>query len=163
MIKTLVKNTIYYYLISFFLGGSLFYLREDGLIEYKYCLFLIPIIINIYKYFEYDLKKLLNTRYKVTIYLNSGEILYLNGYMDSGNELIEPYTHKKVIIINKEVNEDYYLVPYSTINNNSLIKCFNPKKVYIDGIGERKDISVGVINKKFNGYNCLLNYKLMEE
>lgn len=162
-IKTLVKNTIYYYLISFFLGGSLFYLREDGLIEYKYCLFLIPIIINIYKYFEYDLKKLLNTRYKVTIYLNSGEILYLNGYMDSGNELIEPYTHKKVIIINKEVNEEYYLVPYSTINNNSLIKCFNPKKVYIDGIGERKDISVGVINKKFNGYNCLLNYKLMEE
>ncbi|MGM9878259.1 MAG: sigma-E processing peptidase SpoIIGA [Bacilli bacterium] len=161
--KTLIKNTIYYYLMSFFLGGSLFYLREDGLIKYKYCLFLIPIIINIYKYFEYDLKKMLNTRYKVTIYLNNGKILYLNGYMDSGNELIEPYSNKKVIIINQEVDENYYLVPYSTINNTSLIKCFNPKKVYIDGIGERKDISVGVVNKKFVGYNCLLNYKLMEE
>ena len=65
--KTLIKNTVYYYLMSFFLGGSLFYLREDGLIKYKYCLFLIPIIINIYKYFEYDLKKILNTRYIVTI------------------------------------------------------------------------------------------------
>ena len=161
--KTLIKNTVYYYLLSFFLGGSLFYLREDGLIKYKYCLFLIPIIINIYKYFEYDLKKILNTRYKVTIYLNNGKILYLNGYMDSGNELIEPYSNKKVIIINQEVDENYYLVPYSTINNTSLIKCFNPKKVYIDGIGERKDISVGVVNKKFVGYNCLLNYKLMEE
>ncbi|MDD6272538.1 MAG: sigma-E processing peptidase SpoIIGA [bacterium] len=161
--KTLIKNTVYYYLMSFFLGGSLFYLREDGLIKYKYCLFLIPIIINIYKYFEYDLKKILNTRYKVTIYLNNGKILYLNGYMDSGNELIEPYSNKKVIIINQEVDENYYLVPYSTINNTSLIKCFNPKKVYIDGIGERKDISVGVVNKKFVGYNCLLNYKLMEE
>ncbi len=161
--KTLIKNTIYYYIVSFFLGGSLFYLREDGLIKYKYCLFLIPIIIHIYKYFEYNLKKILDTRYKVTIYLNNGEVLFLNGFMDTGNELIEPYGNKKVIIINKEVNENYYLVPYSTINNNSLIKCFNPKKVYIDGFGQRDDVCIGVINKKFNGYNCILNYKLMEE
>lgn len=161
--KTLIKNTVYYFIISFFLGGTLYYLKEEGLFKYKYYLFLIPLIIHIYSYFEYNLKKIINTRYKVTIYLNNGEILYLNGYMDTGNELIEPYSNRKVIIINKEVNEDYYLVPYNTINNSSLIKCFNPKKVYIDGIGQRNDISVGVINKKFAGYNCLLNYKLMEE
>ena len=75
----------------------------------------------------------------------------------------EPYTNRKVIIINKEVDENYYLIPYKTIDNYSLMKCFNPKKVYIDGLGERNDVSVGVVSKKFNGYRCLLNYGLMEE
>ena len=82
--------------------------------------------------------------------------------MDSGNSLIDPFSNKKVIIINKDVDEDFYLVPYKTIDSESLIKCFKPRKVYIDGIGERNDVVVGVINKKFNGFNCLLNYKLME-
>ena len=83
--------------------------------------------------------------------------------MDSGNSLIDPFSNKKVIIINKKVDENFYLVPYKTINSESLIKCFKPKKVFIDGIGVRDDVVVGVINKKFNGFNCLLNYKLMEE
>ena len=83
--------------------------------------------------------------------------------MDTGNSLIEPYNNRKVIIINKKVDEKYFLVPYKTINDESLIKCFNPRKVYIDGLGERNDISVGIINKRFIGYNCLLNCKLMEE
>ena len=43
-----------------------------------------------------------------------------------------------------------------------MIKCFNPKEVFIEGLGRRNDISVGVINKKFMGYDCLLNYKLLE-
>ena len=37
--------------------------------------------------------------------------------MDSGNTLIEPYGNRKVIIINKKINENYYLVPYKTIDN----------------------------------------------
>ena len=83
--------------------------------------------------------------------------------MDTGNTLIEPFNNKKVIIIHKKIKENYFYVPYKTIDNDSLIKCFNPKKVYIDGIGERNDICIGVINKRFIGYNCLLNYRLMEE
>ncbi len=162
-IKDFIKNIIYYYIINFFLGGCLFYLKNESVIKYKYVVLLIPIIMNIYKYFTYNLKNILSLKYKVTVYLNNGEILYLNGYMDSGNNLIEPYSNKKVIIINKKVDENFYLVPYSTIDNSSLIKCFNPKKVYIDGIGERNDISIGVIDKRLKGYNCLLNYKLLEE
>ena len=161
-IKDFIKNIIYYYIINFFLGGILYYLKTESVIKYKYILLFIPLIMSIYKYFINNLKSYLSLKYKVTVYLNNGKILYLNGFMDSGNNLIEPYSNKKVIIINKEINENYYLVPYSTIDNRSLIKCFNPKKVYIEGIGERNDISIGVINKKFKGYNCLLNYKLLE-
>ena len=83
--------------------------------------------------------------------------------MDTGNTLKEPYSNKNVIIINKNINENFFLVPFKTIDNSSLIKCFKPKKVYIDGLGERKDIVVGISNKKFKGFNCLLNYNLMEE
>lgn len=165
-IKTFIKNLVYFYIISFFLGGTLTYLKNESIIKYKYVLFFIPIIMNIYKYFTYNLKNILSLNYKVSIYLNNGKILYLNGKMDSGNTLIEPYSNKKVIIINnKHIKEDekFYLVPYSTIDNTSLIKCFNPKKVYIDGLGERNDISIGLINKKFIGFNCLLNYKILED
>lgn len=161
-IKTLIKELLYFYIICFFLGGTLYYFKIEDLISYQYILLLIPIIMNIYKYFEYNLKSILKTRYRVNIYLNDDKVLYLNGFLDTGNTLIDPYSGNKIIIINKKVNENYFFVPYNTINNTSLLKCFNPKIVYIEGIGKRNDITVGITNKKFKGYNCLLNYKLME-
>jgi len=158
------NNMIYFYTLSFVLGGVLYYFKlESKLIKYKYFLLLIPIIMNIYKYLSYNLKNYFSLIYKVDIYLNSGKVLKLNGYMDTANTLNEPYSNKKVIIINKEVNEKFFLVPFETINERSFIKCFKPKRVYIEGFGDRKDVVVGVINKKFRGYDCLLNYNLMEE
>ena len=159
----LLKNIIYYYMLNFIVGGFLFYFKNEGLFNYRYYLLLVPIFMNVYKYYSYNIKNYLKLKYKVTVYLKNGKILYLNGYMDSANTLIEPYTKRKVIIINKQIKEDYYFVPYRTIDNYSLIKCFNPKEVYIDGIGLRKDISIGIVNRRFKGYNCLLNYKLMED
>ena len=162
-LRTFIKNCIYFFIFNFFLGGALFYFKNSGLVKYRIILFFIPVFMNIYKRFSYNLRNVFSLKHKVTVYLNNGKILYLNGYMDTGNNLIEPYTHRKVIIINKKIDEKFYLVPYKTINDYSLLKCFNPKKVYIDGLGERNDVSIGIINKKFVGYNCLLNNKLMEE
>lgn len=162
-LKEFIKRLIYFYMFSFFLGGTLYYLKIESLVKYQYYLLLIPIIMNILKYFTYNLKNIISLRHKVTIYLKNGKVLYLNGYMDTGNTLKEPYSNKNVIIINKNINENFFLVPFKTIDNSSLIKCFKPKKVYIDGFGERKDIVVGISNKKFKGFNCLLNYNLMEE
>ena len=161
-IKTLIKNTIYFNIVNFFLGGILYYLKDSNIMNYKLIILTIPLLLRIYKYFVFNMKNILKNRYKVTIYLNNGKILFLNGYMDTGNNLIEPYNNRKVIIINKKVDENFYLVPYKTINSFSLLKCFNPKKVYIDGLGEINDISVGVVNKRFNGFNCLLNNRLLE-
>ena len=161
--NNLIKNVIYFYVFSFLLGGTLYYFKIENLIKYEFILLLIPLFMNIYKYLAYNLKNLINTRYKVTIYLNDGHILYLNGFMDTGNNLIDPITNKKVIIINKNIQENYILVPYKTVDNESLIKCFKPRKVYIDGLGERKDVLVGIVNKKFIGFNCLLNNLLLED
>ena len=161
-IKSFFKEIVYFYILCFFLGGTLYYFKIENLMKYQYILLFIPIIMNIYKYFEYNLKNILTTRYKVTIYLNNGKTLYLNGMLDTGNSLIEPYNGKKVIMINKKVSENFFLVPYKTIDSTSLLKCFTPRKVFIDGLGQRDDVVVGVVNKKFNGFNCLLNYKLVE-
>ncbi len=162
-IKSFIKNIIYFYSFSFLLGGTLYYFKVENLLKYEYFLLFIPVIMNSYKKLTYNLKNILSTKYKVTVYLNNGNILYLNGHMDTGNSLIDPITNKKVIIINKNINENYFFVPYRTIDNESLMKCFKPKKVYIDGIGERNDILVGIVNKKFIGFNCLLNSCLLEE
>ena len=161
-LKEFIKKLIYFYMFSFFLGGTLYYLKIESLVRYQYYLLLIPLIMNTLKYFTYNLKNIISLRHKVTIYLKNGKVLYLNGYMDTGNTLKEPYTNKNVIIINKQIDENFFLVPFKTIDNSSLIKCFKPKKVFIDGLGERKDIVVGISNKKFKGFNCLLNYNLME-
>lgn len=161
-IKEFIRNLMYFYMFSFFLGGTLYYLKIESLVKYQYYLLLIPFIMNVLKALTYNLKNIISLRHKVTIYLKNGKVLYLNGYMDTGNTLKDPYTNKNVIIINKEIDENYFLVPYKTIDNTSLIKCFKPKKIYIDGLGERKDIIVGITNKKFKGFNCLLNYNLME-
>lgn len=162
-INSFIKNILYFYMFSFFLGGTLYYLKIESLVKYQYYLLLIPLIMNILKKLTYNLKEIINLKHKVTIYLKSGKILYLDGYMDTGNTLKEPYSNKNVIIINKYVDENFFLIPFKTIDNSSLIKCFKPKKVYIDGIGERTDIVVGITNKKFKGFNCLLNYNIMED
>ena len=162
-VKSLIKNVSYFYIINFFLGGILYYFKNENLFKYKFIIFLIPLFLNIYRYFLNDFKKIISLKYKVTVYLNNGKIIYLNGLLDTGNNLIEPFSNRKVIITNKKIKENYYLVPYTTIDRVSLLKCFNPKKVYIDGLGERDDISIGIVNKRFIGFNCLLNNKLMEE
>jgi stage II sporulation protein GA (sporulation sigma-E factor processing peptidase) len=162
-IKTFANTLIYFYSFAFLLGGILYFFKMENLIKYQFVLLFIPLIMHFYKKLTYNLKILLTTKYKVNIYLKNGKILYLNGYMDTGNNLIDPVTLKKIIIINKDVDENFMLVPYKTIDNESLMKCFKPQKIYIDGIGERNDILVGVINKKFIGYNCLLNNQLLKE
>lgn len=160
--KSFFNNLVWFYSLSFFLGGFLYYIKLN-VYNYKYYLFLVPIVLNVYRYFIKDLISNISLRYKVNIYLNNGDILCLNGYMDTGNTLVEPYNNKNVIIINKDfVTEDYFLVPYETIGGSSLIKCFKPKKVFIDGFGEIEDVVIGVVNRKFSGYECLLNYNLME-
>ena len=120
--KTLIKNTVYFYFINFLLGGFLLYFKNEKIFKYKYFILLVPFIMKICKFFAYNLKNKISLRYKVTIYLNNGKILYLNGYMDTANTLTEPYSNKKVIIINKKIDENYFLVPYKTINSKSLIK-----------------------------------------
>lgn len=184
-IKYILINLFYFYLISIILGGFLYYLNIEfsykniGMVFYhkgmgvNYIFLLIasPIILYIYTKEMKKLKEYNSLIYKVDVYLNHDKVVRLNGFMDTGNTLIEPYKKRKVVIAySKElenlVNEkNIILVPFESINGKGLLKCIKVDKLYIEGIGIRKDIVIGLSKEKIkkNGINCILNYLLMED
>lgn len=184
-VKYILTNLFYFYLTSIILGGFLYYLNIEfsykniGMIFYhkgmgiNYIFLLIasPIILYIYTKEMKKLKEYNSLNFKVDVYINHNKAVRLNGFMDTGNTLIEPYKKRKVIVAySKEleslVNEkNILLVPFESVNGKGLLKCIKVDKLYIEGIGIKTDVVVGLSKEKIkrNGINCILNYLLLEE
>lgn len=182
-IKHFFNNILYFYTTSILLGGFLYFLNIqigyekvgltfiDNNIKLNFLVVVIfsPFILYIYIRQIKELRYFYSNRKKVSVYLDDNKVIELNGYVDSGNTLIEPYGKKYVIIAySKELDDyskvnNYILVPYKTLNYEGIIKCIVPKCVYIDGIGLKYDVVVGISESKIkmDGINCLLNI-LME-
>ena len=115
-----------------------------------------------------SIKNNYNNYYKVIIYIGNNSIS-VTGYLDTGNKLVSPYSNKPVIILHNKSpvfdNMDYVLIPYNTIDNFGFIKCYKPDKVYIEGVGDRYSLLVGVTQNIINidGVECILNTKILEE
>ena len=58
--------------------------------------------------------------------------------MDTGNNLVDPYKKRPIILVNYEkikkyiTNKKELLVPYNSINNNGLLRCIKVLKIEID-------------------------------
>ena len=181
-IKYFFNNILYFYTTSILLGGFLYFLNIqigyekvgltfiDNNIKLNFLVVVIfsPFILYIYSRQIKELKLFYSNRKKVNVYLDD-KIIELNGYVDSGNTLIEPYGGKYVIIAyNKEISDylkvnNYIIVPYKALNHEGIIKCIIPKHVYIDGIGLKDNVVIGISESKIkmDGIDCLLNI-LME-
>ena len=181
-IKYFLNNLMYFYTTSVLLGGFLYYLNiQIGYQKVGFTFidsnaklnFLVVVIFSLFILYIYsrqikELKLFYSNRKKVNVYLDD-KIIELNGYVDSGNTLIEPYGGKYVIIAyNKEISDylkvnNYIIVPYKALNHEGIIKCIIPKHVYIDGIGLKDNVVVGISESKIkmDGIDCLLNI-LME-
>ena len=177
-----LKNFFYLYTESMILGGVLYYLnnefsyKQEGLVFYHNGLsinfiFLIifsPIIIYTYVRQVINLKNNYSNYYMVDIYAPWG-ILKVNGFLDTGNRLEDPYTKRPIMIINhklwKEKIDKCLLVPIHTISDNYLLKCVSVDKINIKGIGIKKNVLIGLTEKeiKMEGIDCILQPKLMEE
>ena len=176
-IKYTLKNIFFLYTASILLGGFLYYLnvefsyKQEGLVFYHNGLsinviFLIifsPIILYTYIRQGISLKNNYSNYYKVDLFYENKKIK-LNGFLDTGNKIIDPYFHKPIILINNDIidSKNFILVPINTINNHSLIKCIKINKINIQGIGIRKDVLVGISNINIDGIDMLLNLKIME-
>ena len=149
-------------------NGMVFYHKGIGT-NYLFILIVSPIILLIYLKAMKKYKQDNTLNYKVDVYIKN-RIISLNGFMDTGNTLIDPYNKKKIIIVyNREIEKlvndsNFFLVPIESINNNILLKCIKVDKVDIEGLGIRKDVVIGLSNEKFkkNGIDCILNYLLLE-
>ena len=175
-IKYTLTNLGYFYLVSIILGGGMYLLSDSfsyssrGLMLYKngmsfnYLVLLIlsPVIIFFYIRETKKLKNSYSNYHKVDIVINR-KTYHLNGYLDTGNNLYDPYKRRGVILVNIELDykNNFIYVPYSSLNHEGVVKCLKPKKVLIDGI-EFKDYLVGLSNNKFKieGIDCILPNKM---
>ena len=181
-LKYTLNNFCYFYMISIILGGFLYYLNVEfsytavGLLFIKHkinvnAVFLIlmsPIILFFYVKQVKEMKCKYNLSYEVKIVLKNKQEYILNGFLDTGNCLIDPVTNKPIILLEKgvvdESNNNFYYVPFHSLNNQNLLKCLRPEYVEIEN-KKFNNYLIGISDKNFNfdGVKCILNNKLMEE
>lgn len=131
-----MRNILYMYLISVILGGSLylFNIRVNNGFYYYSITFIIGFLVIVL--YVKEMKKIrnnYNNYYKVDIYFDD-DVLYLTGFVDTGNNLYDPYKKRPIILINNKYEKDnkFILVPYNTASGSGLLKCVKPKYICID-------------------------------
>lgn len=169
-IRYLINNILYMYVLSTLLGGII-YLFNIKVSNSMFLTYLIIIVISIEIMLLYikenkKMRSIYNNYYRVDIYFKDREKLSLIGFVDTGNNLYDPYKKRPVIIVhNKYIKEDkYILVPYHTINGNGLLKCIKPDIIFIDGIGYKGNVLIG-FSDSFNfgdGVDVILHKDIMK-
>ena len=182
--KTFLINTLYLYFISILLGGFLYYLnlefsyQNQGLlffhngfsINYIVLLIIAPIILFLYIKEQKRYKSTIKYNMNVSICFKNGKILNCNGFLDTGNKLRDPITHKYVILLSKKLlvpyinNKSPIYVPYKVVGYSGLVECFSIRYLKINN-SILNNYLVGIIPDEMNkiSMDCLLNYKIMED
>ncbi|MCI9233466.1 MAG: hypothetical protein HFH08_02565 [Bacilli bacterium] len=184
-IRYTFKNLFYLYSASMILGGFLYYLnvefsyKQEGIvfyhnglsINYIVLLMVSPIILFIYVKQGIYLKNNYSNYYQIDLFFDKNRVLHCNGFLDSGNHLVEPYGHKPIILIDHrkfiyDINEfKMILVPMTTASGTTLLECIHVPVIEIKGVGRRENVLLGIMkqNITIDGIDVLLHTKIMEE
>lgn len=169
-IRYFLTNILYTYILSILLGG-LIYLFNSKVTLNIYLNYLVIIILSIEVMTLYikenkKIKNTYNNYYKVDIYFKDKEKISLIGFLDTGNNLYDPYKKRPIIIVDKKYQKEdkFILVPYHTINGEGLLKCIKPEKVYIEKIGYKTNLLVAFSSSPstINGVEVILHKELMK-
>ena len=169
-IRYLINNILYMYILSTLLGGII-YLFNIKVSNSMFLTYLIIIVISIEIMILYikenkKIKNTYNNYYKVDIYFKDKEKISLIGFLDTGNNLYDPYKKRPIILVDKKYQKEdkFILVPYHTINGEGLLKCIKPEKVYIEKIGYKNNLLVAFSSSPstINGVEVLLHKDLMK-
>ena len=175
LIKSLYGNSI-------ILGGLIYFLNNQFSYKQKGFIFIhdgtsinliiillsSPIIFYLYHKMMIDEKKKRDYLYKVTIKCKKGIINTL-GFLDTGNNIKDPYKKRGVILINaSKINlniEEAILVPFKTVDSNGLIKCIEIEELMINDKLIKKRYLLGISPRKIEikGASCILPNKCEEE
>lgn len=169
-IRYTIKNILYMYILSVLLGG-LIYLFNIRVTTSPLITYLIIIIISMEVMFLYikEIKKMknnYNNYYNVDIWFKDGEVLSLIGFMDTGNNLYDPYKKRPIVLVsNKYKREDnIILVPYYTAGGEGILKCVRTIKVTLNGSECKKDVLVGFSDspKLIDGVDVILHKDIVK-
>ena len=172
------KNFLYLYFISIILGGFLYFLnitfsyKNNGLVFFYNGLsinFIVLIIISpIILYFyikQIKSLKIINNYYYQVSFKYKNKIYTYQAYLDTGNSL---YSYSKIPVVlvydkSFKINNPIY-IPYSTVDNTSLLKAFKINKIIINNNPINKKVIIAFINKPFkiDGINMLLHKDFLE-
>lgn len=176
-----LKTYLHFYIISIFLGGSMYLLNQtfsyknEGLIFFSnglsinliVMLIISPFIIYFYLKEQKNTKRTIQNCYEVDLYLNQKKYS-LKGYLDTGNTLKDPYKSRGVILMDlstiKTLGKRIIYVPYKTITETGLIPCIKVDKIIIEK-KEYKNLLIGDIKNKFQLENadCILPNSIKED
>ena len=180
--KTLfVKQLGFLYFASFCLGGLLYalnatwsyerqgflFLQKDTSLNFYLILILGPILF--FSYF----KRIWNEKKKVALihfleFEAFGKKFEVEGYLDTGNQLHDPYRKRGVILLyEKEFTpplEKTIWVPFKTAEGSGLLSCIVPQNLKVDG-KIKKNYLVGFTKSELNlqGRRCILPEQMREE
>ena len=167
-IKYTINNFIYLYLVSIILGGFLYIINGTS-INWLIVIVLTPITLFLYIHQTRKLKDEYSKKYSVEITFLNGFVARIMGFIDTGNNLIDPYKKRPILVINKKILNNYkprtILVPCKTVNKDSVIKCFKIKKLVINNKLISQEVLIGISDNNFNieDVDLLLHRKVMEE
>ena len=147
-IRYTIKNIFYMYILSVILGGIiyLFNIRVTTNVFFTY-LIMIIISIEVMVLYVKEMKKMknnYNTYYDVDIRFKDGDKLSLIGFMDTGNNLYDPYKKRPIILVSSKYKREdtYILVPYYTAGGDGLLRCIRVDSVCVNG-SSYKNVLVG--------------------
>lgn len=175
LIKSLYGNSIILGGLIYFLNNQFSY-KQEGFIfihdgtSLNMIIIIIssPIIFYLYLKMmkkEKDKRELLH---KVIIKYKD-KVLNILGYLDTGNNIKDPYKRRSIIIVNSsDINlsiEESLLVPFKTIDNEGVIRCVEIEELVIDNNLIKNKYLLGVIPKdiEIDGARCILPNTLEEE
>lgn len=175
--KYTMNNFFFLIILSILLGGFLYLVNVEtgyshiGMLFFKsgktlnvFILFGLSILlIFIYYIYMKRFKQNNSTIHKCKLKYKN-RTLSLTGYLDTGNQLT--YMNKPVVIINKNtINaKTNLLIPFTTINGESIMKGFY-SDLEIEELGYFKKVVVALSNDKFHieGADIILNNMLKED
>ncbi|MGM9876427.1 MAG: sigma-E processing peptidase SpoIIGA [Bacilli bacterium] len=169
-IRYVIKNILYMYILSTLLGGIiyLFNIKVSNNVFFSYLIIIIIAIEVMVLYIKENkkMKNIYNNYYKVDIYFKGNDKLSLIGFVDTGNNLYDPYKKRPIILIsNKYYRDDnFILVPYHTLSGNGLLKCIKPDIIFIEGIGYKGNVLVGFSDSPnlIDGIDVILHKDVMK-
>ena len=158
--KNIIKNIMYFYIISIILGGSIYLFDINNHIFLLMSSFIV-ISILIKEFLSY--KEIYTNKYFVTIFYNNKKY-NLEGFIDTGNRLKDFISKKYIIITNLNIKTNNVLyVPYKALNTTGIIPCIKPDRIIINN-KEFNNYLIGLAKDKFNlDENCILPNILKEE